>query len=419
MGTSLSRGRQKETLLDLPLMPFDQFLNMLGSSTVSKVIFQPDGFLEVVTSTSQRLVTRMIRGLSTEWLVQRLVETRTPFIEGRKPPSALARSIRGSMVIILPVLYLYLAYVMMKRLTDDSSQSLVEQRKKRRQGSSVSTPVSWAHVAGMDAARRELQEVVEFLTDPGKFRRLGARCPRGVLLSGPPGCGKTLLARAAAHEAGVNIIVCSASDFVEVFVGRGSARVRDLFQRADACAPCILFFDELDALAKSRTSGGFGNDEREQTLNQLLTEMDGFDSSMWDGSGEGSGSRQDKGSSGGGPVVVIGATNRPDVLDTALVRPGRFDRHVRVELPDEAGRLDILNVHMRLRKVPVQGKAPLEEIARATVGFSGADLGNVVNEACLLAVRANRDVVTAEDFRAAAKKTSEMRSLQTATSFMM
>merc|ERR1740121_3185821 len=269
---------------------------------------------------------------------------------------------------------------MMKRLTDDSSQSLVEQRKKRRPRNSANTPVSWSHVAGIDTARRELQEVVDFMQQPEKYRRVGARCPRGVLLSGPPGCGKTLLARAAAHEAGVNIIVCSASDFVEVFVGRGSARIRDLFQRADACSPCILFFDELDALAKSRTGGGFGNDEREQTLNQLLTEMDGFDSSLWGGEGSSDGKADGGAADKPGAVVVIAATNRPDVLDAALVRPGRFDRHVRVPLPDEAGRLEILKLHARLHQVPMDDGVPLQEVAHATGGFSGAELGNVVNE---------------------------------------
>jgi len=402
----------------LPTVSFDQFLQMLGSSTVSSVIFQPDDMLEVVTNTAQRLTTRAIRGLSTEWIVQRLLETRTPFSEGRKSPSSLARSLRGMLVLLFPALYLYMAYEMMKRLTDDQSSSLVEQRKKRRPRTSAN--VSWGHIAGIDTARRELQEVVDFMLNPEKFRKIGARCPRGVLLSGPPGCGKTLLARAAAAEAGVNIIVCSASDFVEVFVGRGAARIRDLFQRADACAPCILFFDELDALAKSRTGGGFGNDEREQTLNQLLTEMDGFDSSMWGGEASSTGSGKAEGAEreSKGAVVVIAATNRPDVLDTALVRPGRFDRHVRVSLPDEAGRLEILLLHTRLHKVPMEDGAPFAEIAHATPGFSGAELGNVVNEASLLAVRADREIVSAEDFRAATKKVWEMKPVPTVQRFL-
>jgi len=310
--------------------------------------------------------------------------------------------------VLLPMVYLWLAYIMMKRLTDDSSQSLVEQRKKRRPRNGASSPVTWEHVAGMDSARRELQEVVTFMQKPERFLRVGARCPRGILLSGPPGCGKTLLARAAAHEAGVNIIVCSASDFVEVFVGRGAARVRDLFQRAARCAPCILFFDELDALAKSRTSGGFGNDEREQTLNQLLTEMDGFDTA--DCGSQGVDGAED-GSSSNALVIVIAATNRPDVLDSALVRPGRFDRHIRVQLPNQDGRLAILKVHIAQRSVPMDKSVDLQEIARCSWSFSGAELGNVVNEACLLAVREEREVVTMQDFALALAKVAEFRGV--------
>lgn len=399
----------------LPSVPFDHFLQMLGSSAVSSVIFQPDDVLEVFTNAAEHVTTRIVRGLSIDWLVQRLVDTKTPFTEGRKWPSAFSRTLRGAIVLLVPMAYLFLAYVMMKRLTDDSSHSLVEQRKKRRSRSSPNTAVTWEHVAGMDTARRELEEVVDFLQNPERYRRVGAQCPRGVLLSGPPGCGKTLLARAAAHEAGVNIIVCSASDFVEVFVGRGAARVRDLFQRAERCAPCILFFDELDALAKSRTGGGGGNDEREQTLNQLLTELDGFDSAVWGGHGDSEALPNGCGGDGvsaqqtgaGGPIVVIAATNRPDVLDSALVRPGRFDRHVRVGLPDEAGRLAILRVHVRRRQVPLEPSAGLEEVARGTPCFSGAELGNVVNEAALLAVRGGRDIVTMEDLRGATVKVWE------------
>lgn len=306
-------------------------------------------------------------------------------------------------MLLMPLIYLYMAYRMLRRLTDDSAQSMVEQKSRRRPRNGAA-PVTWDTVAGMDAARRELMEVVDFLRRPERYTRLGARCPRGVLLYGPPGCGKTLLARAAAHEAGVSLIVCSASDFVEVFVGRGAARVRDLFQRAERCAPCILFFDELDALAKSRTGGGFGNDEREQTLNQLLTEMDGFDSAAWEQQPQGTNGKASAERGGNGPVIVIAATNRPDVLDSALMRPGRFDRHVRVGLPNEAGRLAILRVHAEQRRVPLEDSAILSQAARSTAGFSGADLSNVVNEAVLLAVRENREVVTLEDMAGATEK---------------
>jgi len=218
-----------------------------------------------------------------------------------------------------------------------------------------------------------------------------------------------MLARAAAHEAGVSIIVCSASDFVEVFVGRGAARVRALFQQADQCSPCILFFDELDALAKSRSVSGFGNDEREQTLNQLLTEMDGFDSDSWgDAASLGNGQGRSP-SPKTGNIVVIAATNRPDVLDSALVRPGRFDRHIRVPLPDEVGRLSILKVHLERRNVPLEKVVHLKEVAEKTNGFSGADMGNVVNEACLLAMRGRREAVSTKDLLDATSKCQDMK----------
>lgn len=413
MGGSLSTGKTHGAIAELPTLQFHSFLQMLGSSAISNVVFWPNDTLVIVTKTAERMKTRIVSGLSTEWLVDRLVESKTPFVEGRKAPNLFMKNVGASLVLVLPVLYLYMAYVMLKKVTDDSEQSLVEQRKKRRPRAKAE-PISWEHVAGMDKARWELQEVVDFVKSPEKYRRLGAQCPRGILLSGPPGCGKTLLARAAAHEANVNIIVCSASDFVEVFVGRGASRVRDLFRRAEECSPCILFFDELDALAKSRTGGGGGNDEREQTLNQLLTEMDGFDTAAWGGSGgedsapNGNGSSS-PGGGGRGRIVVIAATNRPEILDSALVRPGRFDRHVRVQLPDEAGRLAILQVHVKRRQVPVDGAVPLERIARKAEGFSGAELGNIVNEACLLSVRSGRGAVTARDFDGALAKVIQQK----------
>merc|ERR1712039_209844 len=202
------------------------------------------------------------------------------------------------------------------------------------------------------------------------------------------------------------------ADFVEVFVGRGAARVRDLFEKAEQSAPCILFFDELDALAKSRTGGGFGNDEREQTLNQLLTEMDGFDSALWGAEPSASKKGNSNGNAPGGPIVVIAATNRPDVLDSALLRPGRFDRHVRVGLPSEQGRLEILRVHIKSRNVPVDDDVCLEHIAQETLLFSGADLSNVVNEAALLAIRAGREKVNFDDFQSATEKCKNMNAVE-------
>jgi len=243
--------------------------------------------------------------------------------------------------------------------------------------------VTFADVAGCEEAKEEVKELVEFLRDPGKFQKLGGRIPRGVLMVGSPGTGKTLLAKAIAGEAKVPFFSISGSDFVEMFVGVGAARVRDMFEQAKKHSPCIVFIDEIDAVGRQRGAGlGGGNDEREQTLNQLLVEMDGFE-----------------GNSG---VIVIAATNRPDVLDPALMRPGRFDRQVVVPLPDIRGREQILNVHMR--KVPVAPDVRADIIARGTPGFSGADLANLVNEAALFAARGNKRLVDMDDFERAKDK---------------
>ncbi|UBF27625.1 ATP-dependent zinc metalloprotease FtsH [Kovacikia minuta CCNUW1] len=237
--------------------------------------------------------------------------------------------------------------------------------------------ITFADVAGVDEAKQELQEVVDFLANGEKYRKVGAKIPKGVLLVGPPGTGKTLLAKAVAGEAGVPFLSMSGSEFVEVFVGVGASRVRDLFNRAKRQAPCIVFIDELDAIGKTRGNNPVGgNDEREQTLNQLLTEMDGFD--------------------GNEGVILIAATNRPEILDPALRRPGRFDRQVLVDRPDKSGRLEILRVHAR--SVALSQEVNLETIAAQTFGFAGADLANLVNEAALMAARNNRTVVLMTDF---------------------
>lgn len=253
--------------------------------------------------------------------------------------------------------------------------------------------VTFADVAGVEEAKQEVSEVVEFLKDPSKFQRLGGKIPKGVLMVGPPGTGKTLLAKAIAGEAKVPFFTISGSDFVEMFVGVGASRVRDMFDQAKKQAPCIIFIDELDAVGRHRGAGlGGGHDEREQTLNQMLVEMDGFE-----------------GSEG---IIVIAATNRPDVLDPALLRPGRFDRQVVVPLPDVRGREQILKVHMR--KVPLSDDVKLSKIARGTPGFSGADLANLVNEAALVAARSNKRVVSMEEFEQAKDKImmgAERRSL--------
>jgi len=243
--------------------------------------------------------------------------------------------------------------------------------------------VTFDDVAGVDEAKQDLTEIVEFLRDPGKFQRLGGRIPRGVLLVGPPGTGKTLIARAVAGEANVPFFTISGSDFVEMFVGVGASRVRDMFEQAKKNAPCIIFIDEIDAVGRHRGAGlGGGNDEREQTLNQLLVEMDGFEAN------EG--------------VILIAATNRPDVLDPALLRPGRFDRQVVVPNPDVVGRENILKVHVK--KVPLAPDVNLKTIARGTPGFSGADLANLVNEAALMAARRNKRMVMQAEFEDAKDK---------------
>ena len=243
--------------------------------------------------------------------------------------------------------------------------------------------VTFQDVAGIDEAREELQEIVEYLKDPGKFARLGGKIPKGALLVGPPGTGKTLLARAIAGEAGVPFFTISGSDFVEMFVGVGASRVRDMFDQAKKSAPCIVFIDEIDAVGRHRGAGlGNGNDEREQTLNQLLVEMDGFEAN------EG--------------IIIIAATNRPDVLDPALLRPGRFDRQVVVPRPDIDGREQILGVHMK--KVPLAPDVDARVIARGTPGFSGADLANLVNEAALLAARKGKRLVAMQEFEEAKDK---------------
>jgi cell division protease FtsH len=256
-------------------------------------------------------------------------------------------------------------------------------KSKARMLDEANNTTTFADVAGCDEAKEEVKELVDFLKDPQKFQKLGGRIPRGVLLVGPPGTGKTLLAKAIAGEAKVPFFSISGSDFVEMFVGVGAARVRDMFEQAKKSAPCIIFVDEIDAVGRHRGAGlGGGNDEREQTLNQMLVEMDGFETNLG--------------------VIVMAATNRPDILDPALLRPGRFDRQVYVTLPDVRGREQILNVHMR--KVPVGQDIRADILARGTPGFSGADLANLVNEAALFAARRNGRVVEMVDFEKAKDK---------------
>ena len=287
-------------------------------------------------------------------------------------------SLFGVLINFLPLIFFgAILLFMMRQAQGSSSQTFSFGRSRARMFTGDSPTVSFADVAGVDEAKEELQEVVEFLKTPERFLALGARIPKGVLLMGPPGTGKTLLARAVAGEAEVPFFSISGSEFVEMFVGVGASRVRDLFDQAMRNSPCIVFVDEIDAVGRHRGAGlGGGHDEREQTLNQILVKMDGFDTTT--------------------NIVVIAATNRPDILDPALLRPGRFDRRVVLDSPDIRGRTEILKVHAKGK--PLDEGVDLEKVAKLTVGFSGADLANLVNESAILAARRRKDKITSEEF---------------------
>src|SRR6476469_470236 len=311
-----------------------------------------------------------------------------------RPPSDNVPWLVSLLVSWLPVIALIGGWIFLSRqMQGAGGKALGFGKSRAKLLAEAHGRVTFEDVAGVDEAKQDLQEIVEFLRDPGKFQRLGGKIPRGVLLVGPPGTGKTLIARAVAGEANVPFFTISGSDFVEMFVGVGASRVRDMFEQAKKNAPCIIFIDEIDAVGRHRGAGlGGGNDEREQTLNQLLVEMDGFEAN------EG--------------VILIAATNRPDVLDPALLRPGRFDRQVVVPNPDVAGREKILKVHMR--KVPLSSDVDPRIIARGTPGFSGADLANLVNEAALMAARRGKRSVAMTEFEQAKDKVmmgAERRSM--------
>jgi len=300
----------------------------------------------------------------------------------------------STLVTLLPMLFIgIMFFLFMRQLQAGGGKAMSFGKAKARMLSDSQNKVTFADVAGIDEAKDEVEEIIAFLKDPKKFQRLGGRIPKGVLLIGPPGTGKTLLARAIAGEAGVPFFSISGSDFVEMFVGVGASRVRDLFEQGKKHAPCIIFIDEIDAVGRHRGAGlGGGHDEREQTLNQLLVEMDGFESN--DG------------------VIIIAATNRPDVLDPAILRPGRFDRRITVPRPDVRGREEILRVHAK--RTPLSPDVDLDVLARGTPGFSGADLENLVNEAALLAARQDKDAITMADFELAKDKVymgTERRSM--------
>jgi cell division protease FtsH len=325
-----------------------------------------------------------------EGLVNRLID-RGVVVQAKEPAVSPWASLLYSWAPFLLVIGFWIFF--MRQMQSGGNKALSFGKSKAKLSSSTQKKVTFKDVAGVDEAKEELQEIIEFLKEPQKFQKLGGRIPKGVLLMGSPGTGKTLLARAVAGEANVPFFSISGSDFVEMFVGVGASRVRDLFEQGKKNAPCIVFIDEIDAVGRHRGAGlGGGHDEREQTLNQLLVEMDGFESN------EG--------------VILIAATNRPDVLDPALLRPGRFDRRIVVNRPDVKGREGILGVHTR--KIPLSDDVEIAVLARGSAGFSGADLANLVNEAALNAARYNQKVVRMHDFEFAKDKVlmgSERRSM--------
>lgn len=360
---------------------YDEFRRMLGEDRISVVELQPDGrelyFKAADDSGAQRVYSTGV--FPDAELQQRLSESGVKYSaavpqENSSLMNFLLTWIFPTLIMVLPMVLLW--RMMQKRMGDGNMMSFGMGRSNAKMYVAAQTGKTFADVAGQEEAKEALVEIVDFLHSPGKYRSVGAVMPKGVLLVGPPGTGKTLLAKAVAGEANVPFFSIAGSEFVEMFVGQGAARVRDLFRQAKEKAPCIVFIDEIDTIGKKRDGSGFsGNDEREQTLNQLLSEMDGFD-----------------GSSG---VVILAATNRPETLDKALLRPGRFDRRVPVELPDLQGREAILRVHAR--DVMMADGIDYRAIARATSGASGAELANLVNEAALRAVKCNRRIVTQED----------------------
>ncbi len=357
---------------------YSQFIDEVKQGRIAKVVME-GRTLKATTSEGKRITTYAPPDL---WLVSDLLKNGVK-IEAK--PEEEPSFLMNLFVSWFPMLLLIGVWVFFMRQMQGGGKggAFSFGKSKARMMDEAQNTITFADVAGCDEAKEEVQELVDFLRDPSKFQKLGGRIPKGVLMVGNPGTGKTLLAKAIAGEAKVPFFSISGSDFVEMFVGVGAARVRDMFENAKKHAPCIIFIDEIDAVGRHRGAGlGGGNDEREQTLNQLLVEMDGFE-----------------GHSG---IIVIAATNRPDILDPALLRPGRFDRQVVVPLPDIRGREEILKVHMR--KVPVASDIKPDVIARGTPGFSGADLANLVNEAALFAARRNKRLVDMEDFEAAKDK---------------
>src|SRR5881296_3438864 len=356
---------------------FSDFMAQLDKGEVTKVIIKSSHISAILKDGTR------IRTYSAEYPdMVKVLRERNVQIEA-KPPDENPWYITFLVTWGPFILFLGLWFFLMRQMQIGGNKALSFGKSRARMLTEERKKTTFADVAGIDEAKEEVSEIIEFLKDPRKFQKLGGRIPKGVLIVGPPGTGKTLLAKAIAGEAGVPFFSISGSDFVEMFVGVGASRVRDLFEQGKKHAPCIIFIDEIDAVGRLRGAGlGGGHDEREQTLNQLLVEMDGFDTT------EG--------------VILIAATNRPDVLDPALLRPGRFDRQITVNRPDVRGRSEILKVHTK--KVPLAKDVDLEVISRGTPGFSGADLENLVNEAALLAARLNKTTVELKDFEFAKDK---------------
>ena len=363
-------------------MDYSLFMDEAKAGRIASVLVDNNYRVLKATTKDGRPITVYTPGLQDIWMVSDLMRYGVAVKAAEPKDESFLTSV---FVSWFPMLLLIGVWIFFMRQMQGGGKggAFSFGKSKARMIDESANSVSFADVAGCDEAKEEVAELVEFLRDPSKFQKLGGRIPKGVLMVGSPGTGKTLLAKAIAGEAKVPFFSISGSDFVEMFVGVGAARVRDMFEQAKKHAPCIVFIDEIDAVGRQRGAGlGGGNDEREQTLNQLLVEMDGFE-----------------GQTG---VIVIAATNRPDVLDPALLRPGRFDRQVVVALPDIRGREQILKVHMR--KVPIAPDVDAQVLARGTPGFAGADLANLVNEAALFAARANKRLVDMDDFERAKDK---------------
>lgn len=355
-------------------VPYSRFLSDLSSGKITTVTLGPDRIYYVTLDKhGQEEIHNSVR-VEDKDLVDRLIAAKVKF-QAQPPTSGIGTALLGWLIPLLPLALIW--YVIYRKMGQGGAGVMSIGKSRAHEIAGEMTGVKFSDVGGVNEVEVELKEIIDFLKDPDRFTRMGAKLPKGVLLVGPPGTGKTLLAKATAGEAGVPFFSISGSDFVEMFVGVGAARVRDLFEQAKRKAPCIVFIDEIDAIGQARaTVGTIGaNDEREQTLNQLLAEMDGFEPNQG--------------------VVIMAATNRPEILDPALLRPGRFDRQIQVGLPTEDGRRQILKIHTR--NVKLAPDVDLDRVAQITAGFSGADLANIVNEAALLAVRRNADAVSMED----------------------